>query len=934
MLDRDLDDTDIDHLPSKGIRGSLRQLYLAETRNLKRFDAYEPGAEYYNQTYPRLKEVTFFYHAHCCQMQDHFFYTEQVKRELAAIDYSVQFKRDTATVSNGVSEYVYVNISDRSVVVDNANITECENVSVSDFCSSEFCIRSVCGRCFFEPDKVSFSGNAESEIYCIQKAPLSCLDKFYSVDTNATQIMRNSCIPAPTTPPSEPPDVCNEPEKWCDATQTAHNIAFCKDTCIHLDGCEHPECPQELQDCPNICFRKRAADRGELYPDIIYPHLIRRSEENSNDTSESDCGIVLLDVICRQRLNSTDDDNITECPYGDLEDIGEYLLPTGWFYADSDSKNTICKEQVETTTSPTTLPLPPLPPVPLVRGSITDCAPVPDDFNPCEDLLGDSDFLRAVIWLVIIFGVLGNGLVLFVFVVHTVIIRRMKVRFFPMHFFYANLATADLLMSIYLLTIASVDARTKGRFSVYDVEWRTGPGCGFAGFCAITSTVVSVYTLVVITTERLYTITFVMRQRKVSKLFALAVMTFGWVLGIVMGMLPLVGVNSYQLVAICLPFDNDGASARAYIVFILLMTGLAFVYIAISYAIIFYQVMLSPSKRKLVRSGGHSKQWKANLRMSLRIFSLVVTNIICWFPIALVSLTAAFGVPLQGINVATAKVFVVFVFPLNACVNPFLYSLSTRAFKHNLYALFMRCGLCRDSSYVAANSDLFGVPSISSARTSDTTASRRSSVISQLVALNFTMFVNRRASTASNTLSNSSTNLHRPGEVRRGSFEGILMEDSMLRRGSGFSESSSEGLSCAQVAPQIVPLRYNPRNTLTSASSLSVLPEVDETTDLTKAEAIIRVNPGYLDQDDPECKVSNQEHTSDTDTPICNGRALVNSRLVAEDTFNIADTFHNEFIPNNVLQTEGDSEEQSDTMSDPDHTHPQDPNQINHEDDS
>ena len=62
--------------------------------------------------------------------------------------------------------------------------------------------------------------------------------------------------------------------------------------------------------------------------------------------------------------------------------------------------------------------------------------------------------------------------------------------------FYANLASADLLMGICLLTIALVDAITLGHFSEDDVEWRTGPGCRFAGFCAITSTMVSVYTLV------------------------------------------------------------------------------------------------------------------------------------------------------------------------------------------------------------------------------------------------------------------------------------------------------------------------------------------------------------------------------------------------------------------------------------------------------
>ena len=273
---------------------------------------------------------------------------------------------------------------------------------------------------------------------------------------------------------------------------------------------------------------------------------------------------------------------------------------------------------------------------------------------------------------------------------------------------------------MYLLTLASFDAHTMGHFSEYDVEWRTGPGCGFSGFCAIVSTMVSVYTLVVITSERLYTITFVMRRQQITKLFAVVVMAFGWLFGIIMGMLPLVGVNRYDLVVVCLPFDTTSSSALTYIVFLLIITGLAFIYIAISYGIIFYWIIV---KRKLVRSGGNpKKQWKTDLHMSLRMFILVVTNFICWFPIALVSLTAAFGVPLHGINVTTAKIFVVFVFPLNACVNPFLYTLTTRMFKENFLLLLSKCGI----SCGTAKSAFYTM--MRSPSTADTTVSQRSSV--------------------------------------------------------------------------------------------------------------------------------------------------------------------------------------------------------------
>ena len=959
-----MENTGIDNLPSNGIRASLQELYLSGTKNLKRYEAYESGAVLnINQTYPFLRIAEFFYHAHCCQMQDHHYYLKAgKKREIIDTDL-VEFKRNADTTSDSmvdISEgYVCVNISDRSVIHDISNITLFKDVTANEFCDSEFCISEVCGdRCFDESSGDIFSGGAMIDVYCIEISPSTCLDQFYSADNITTQVTSNVCTdiiasPSPTVPSC--PNVCDEGpiviEDFCECTHE-HEAELCK-KCAETDCTVDPVCSTLFLDLFHChCFKRKRS---------IKEYWGNRYQKTMEATDNTTCLTKVFDAVCRVRLNHTmeEADSVSssiqsqqvpqsivpsssalqlqptsptptntplqtqsKCGYDSIEEIGPLILPSGWFYPDSDSKNSICMELASTTiiVSPTPIPTKP---VKLVEGSLTSCNPVPNDFNPCEDLLG-NDFLRAAIWLVIIFAIFGNGIVLFVFITHAVIIRRTKVRFFSMHFLYANLAAADFLMSIYLLTIASVDADTKGNFSEEDIVWRTGPGCGFAGFCAVTSTVVSVYALVVITSERLYTITYVMHRRQFTKVFALIVMICGWLLGILIAILPLVGgVNSYELVAICLPFDSESPSSRAYIVTLLLFTGLSFVYIAISYSIIFYQVILSPTKRKLVRSGGHTEQWKADLRMTVRMFVLVMTNFVCWFPIALVSLTAAFGEPLQGINVATAKFFVVFVFPLNACVNPFLYTLSTRAFKQNFVALLGRCGLCRDSPYSAFHSRMFGLPSSASTRTNETAASRRSSVISQLVSMNFTMFTNRRTSLASDNNNNSTPNLRRPSQISMGSNEDTshLGSHSMLhiRRSSGFSQDSNEeSTSCSiQVTPIISVTTHdkdekhnNARIVLNSASSLGVLHEVDEVSDMPNSEPMIKLNPGYRDEND------SQTHDK-THSLYCNGTASVNSETINEqDTVdNIVETSleenHTDYVAN-ILHIEGDSE---DTLS-------------------
>jgi leucine-rich repeat-containing G protein-coupled receptor 6 len=58
---------------------------------------------------------------------------------------------------------------------------------------------------------------------------------------------------------------------------------------------------------------------------------------------------------------------------------------------------------------------------------------------------------------------------------------------------------------------------------------------------------------------------------------------------------------------------------------------------------------------------------------------LVFTDFMCWAPIAFFALTAAGGFNL--ISLEQAKVFTIFILPLNSCCNPFLYAILTKQFK-------------------------------------------------------------------------------------------------------------------------------------------------------------------------------------------------------------------------------------------------------------
>ncbi|EZA47997.1 Lutropin-choriogonadotropic hormone receptor [Ooceraea biroi] len=288
------------------------------------------------------------------------------------------------------------------------------------------------------------------------------------------------------------------------------------------------------------------------------------------------------------------------------------------------------------------------------------CLPQPGPFLPCQDLF-DWWTLRCGVWIVFLLAMLGNGTVVFV-----LIFSRSKMD--VPRFLVCNLAAADFFMGVYLGLLAVVDASTLGEFRMYAIPWQMSAGCQLAGFLGVLSSELSVYTLAVITLERNYAITHAMHlNKRLSLKHAGYIMTIGWCFALSMASLPLLGVSDYRKFAICLPFETNGSAALAYVVFLMLINGVAF-------------LILMGCYLKMYCAIRGSQAWNSNdSRIAKRMALLVFTDFLCWSPIAFFSLTATFG--LQLVSLEQAKVFAVFVLPLNSCCNPFLYAILTKQFK-------------------------------------------------------------------------------------------------------------------------------------------------------------------------------------------------------------------------------------------------------------
>ena len=298
------------------------------------------------------------------------------------------------------------------------------------------------------------------------------------------------------------------------------------------------------------------------------------------------------------------------------------------------------------------------------------CTPEPaDPFFPCDDLM-DSSFLRVGVWIVFLLALLGNATVVFVIITRS---SRIDVS----RFLICNLAVADLCMGVYLGFLAIVDTATRGDFRSFGVEWQLSSSCKAAGFLAMLSSETSVYTLTVITVERYIAITHALDiTKKMSLKKTAIVMLVGWCFALISATLPLFGVSDYTKFSVCLPFETGDTKSLTYVTTVMIINGSAFIVILTCYVKIYTAIRGS--------NAWNTNDSKTAQRMALLIF----TDFACWAPITVLSLAAAFGG--EFVSLKQAKIFTVFVFPLNSCANPFLYAIFTGQFKRDCTSLCRR----------------------------------------------------------------------------------------------------------------------------------------------------------------------------------------------------------------------------------------------------
>ena len=310
-------------------------------------------------------------------------------------------------------------------------------------------------------------------------------------------------------------------------------------------------------------------------------------------------------------------------------------------------------------------------PATLPEGAVVEkCVAPADEISSCDALLR-SDMYRVSLTVFASLATVGNilSLVLRVFVLtgkqqsgYTV--------------FVTHLCVSDCLMGVYLVIIGVADRIYLNSYLWEDKKWKNSVACKTAGFLSLLSSEVSCSIICLVTVDRFLVLRFPFSSLRFQRGSAQLSCLVLWTMGIVLAAVPLLPATAswhfYSQTGICIPLPvtrNDFPGHEYAFAVMIIFNFILFLFVAAGQLVV-YLAIRNQSMSETDQSDNRSK----DLAVAQRLFTVVVSDFLCWFPIGLMGLLASRNIPIPGeVNVGMA----IFVLPLNSALNPFLYSLNT-----------------------------------------------------------------------------------------------------------------------------------------------------------------------------------------------------------------------------------------------------------------
>ncbi|XP_033759183.1 LOW QUALITY PROTEIN: G-protein coupled receptor GRL101-like [Pecten maximus] len=235
-------------------------------------------------------------------------------------------------------------------------------------------------------------------------------------------------------------------------------------------------------------------------------------------------------------------------------------------------------------------------------------------------------------------------------------------------------------MGVYMIIIGVVDVFYNGVYAWNNQKWRSSTLCTTAGVLSSISSEMSTFLILLVTIDRVIVIMYPMcrlSQQNISWKQASVVSVCLWLVSITLAIIPVIAMQSYFKGGILLSvrcmsrFTIDRhRTTRAEYSFAVFVCLNCFIFLAIAIGqICMFKSLISSTGRRMASSQSRQR----DISVARTLFMVVATDFCCWFPIGVMGVISKFGYQMPGSVYAWVMVFVL---PINAAINPFLYTAS------------------------------------------------------------------------------------------------------------------------------------------------------------------------------------------------------------------------------------------------------------------
>ena len=228
---------------------------------------------------------------------------------------------------------------------------------------------------------------------------------------------------------------------------------------------------------------------------------------------------------------------------------------------------------------------------------------------------------------------------------------------------------SDLMVGLYLISIASADVIVGDNYVELDLSWRTSLPCHALSFMSMCAILISTFFMLGLSIERYRVIKYPLSRRGSMKTEAVFPVTCAILTSIVLYIRHQVEGVSYLSSPLCILLGKSGNSATQNILtvafsFYLLLT--LFIVLILHYKLI----ILSNQSEKILHD---VKQRKRQKSVTTNVVLVGLTNVICWIPSSIFYIVSVFNI---NSPVALLYWITLVILPINAMINPIIFNFS------------------------------------------------------------------------------------------------------------------------------------------------------------------------------------------------------------------------------------------------------------------